>query len=211
MKANVSEIFYSVQGEGTTIGAPAIFIRFCGCNLSCPFCDTKYAINCRNILDFKAIYTIVSKFPAKRIIFTGGEPVLHDEFISYFIEEKPNYYYQIETNGTIYPENSIKKLDHVVVSPKMFAVDKHILVKLKENARSIEFKFVVDENFDKELELIDELKLENIVFQPVWNNETREQYLAKTRAIIEKVKQIATGIRVIPQLHKILYGFKRGI
>jgi len=211
MKANVSEIFYSIQGEGTTIGTPAVFIRFCGCNLNCPFCDTKYALNCRNIIEFKTIDAIVSKFPTNKIIFTGGEPVLQDEFISYFIEKKSNYIFQIETNGTIYPKNSIEKLDHIVVSPKLFALNMDVLIKLKENAKSIEFKFVVEKNFDEELSLINELKLKNVVFQPVWVNETKEHYLAKTREIIEKVKKVSPNIRVIPQIHKILYGNIRGV
>ncbi len=211
MKANLSEIFYSIQGEGLTIGAPAIFIRLCGCNLNCPFCDTKYAIDCTNWIGYETIKTIVRKFSGKRIIFTGGEPALQDEFMAFFMEKNPDFIYQIETNGTVLFKKSIKLFDHITISPKMFALKKDVLMELKETAKSVEFKFVVDENFENELNLVKELNLPRVVFQPVWLDESREYYLAKTRKIIEKVKTLAPNIRVIPQLHKILYGFKRGI
>ncbi len=211
MKANISEIFYSIQGEGLTIGSPAVFIRFCGCNLNCPFCDTKYALNCQNWLEYDEIEEEVSKYKAKRVVFTGGEPALQDAFMAYFMQKNPEFYYQMETNGTIFPEKSVAFLDHITVSPKMFAVKREVLKALKTEAKSTEFKFVVDENFDEELKLIEELDLKPVVFQPIWRDETLKSYLEKVRSIIEIVKEKAPNVRVIPQLHKILYGNKRGI
>ena len=211
MKANISEIFYSIQGEGLTIGFPATFIRFCGCNLNCPFCDTKYAINCQNWREYDKIQREVSKFKAKRVVFTGGEPALQDTFMAHFMQKNPDFYYQMETNGTVFPEKSIALLDHITVSPKMFAVNKDVLRAIKTEAKSVEFKFVVDENFNEELKLIEELDLNPIVLQPIWRDETLEDYLEKVKNIIEIAKKKAPGARVIPQLHKILYGQKRGI
>ncbi len=211
MKANISEIFYSIQGEGLTIGFPAIFIRFCGCNLNCPFCDTKYAISCQNWLEYDKIQREVSKFRAKRVVFTGGEPALQDTFMAYFMQKNPDFYYQMETNGTVFPEKSITLLDHITVSPKMFAVNRDVLRAIKTEAKSVEFKFVVDENFNEELKLIEELDLKPVVLQPIWRDETLENYLEKVKNIIEIAKKKAPSVRVIPQLHKILYGQKRGI
>ena len=211
MKANVSEIFYSIQGEGITIGHPAIFIRFCGCNLKCSFCDTKYALDCKNYIDCEEILSRIKQFPTKRIIFTGGEPALQDDFIAFFISKNPNSFYQMETNGTILPRKSIKILNHITVSPKIFALNIDVLKELKNRAKSIEFKFVVNENFKEEIELISKFDLKPVVFQPIWESESPREYLQKTAKIIEKVKEKAPFIRVIPQIHKILYGNKRGI
>ncbi len=211
MKANVSEIFYSIQGEGITIGYPAIFIRFCGCNLRCPFCDTKYALDCENYLDYEEITDKTRRFPAKRVIFTGGEPALQDDFIAFFIAKNPDFFYQMETNGTILPQKSISLLNHITVSPKMFALNIDVLKEFKNEARSVEFKFVVNENFDEEIELIHKLDLKPVVFQPIWENESLSEYLQKTAKIIEKVKGAAPSIRIIPQIHKIIYGNRRGI
>ncbi len=210
MKANISEIFYSIQGEGQTIGFPAIFVRFCGCNLNCPFCDTKYALNCENWMEYKEIIREVKQYPSKRVIFTGGEPALQDDFIAYFMRDNPEYIYQIETNGTIIFKD-IERFNHITISPKMFALKKEVLIELNKRANSIEFKFVVTENFYNELRLIKDLNLKNVVFQPIWENETMLDYLKKGRKIIEKIKTEAPFIRVIPQLHKIIYGNGRGI
>jgi len=210
MKANISEIFYSIQGEGQTIGFPAIFVRFCGCNLNCPFCDTKYALNCENWMEYKEIIREVKQYPSKRVIFTGGEPALQGDFIAYFMRNNPEYTYQIETNGTILLKD-IERFNHITISPKMFALKKEVLREINKRANSSEFKFVVTENFYNELRLIKDLNLKNVVFQPIWENETMLDYLKKVGKIIEKIKIEAPFVRVIPQFHKIIYGSGRGI
>ncbi|WP_025270732.1 7-carboxy-7-deazaguanine synthase QueE [Hippea sp. KM1] len=211
MIVDVSEIFYSIQGEGTKIGQKAIFIRLCGCNLTCPFCDTKYALNCKNPMDDEKIYATIKDFPTKNIIFTGGEPVLRDDFMAYFMEKHSDYSYFLETNGTLFPQKSIKLFSHIVVSPKVFAINKDALKRIIETAASVEFKFVVDENPEREITLLEELGLDEATFQPIWLDETTESYINKTRKIIEYVKKLPYNIRIIPQLHKIVYGQRRGI
>ncbi|AEA33086.1 7-carboxy-7-deazaguanine synthase QueE [Hippea maritima] len=211
MIVDVSEIFYSIQGEGSKIGYKAIFIRLCGCNLKCPFCDTKYALSCKNPMNAHEIYEKISRFPAKNIIFTGGEPTLKDNFMAYFMKKYNNYSYFLETNGTLFPKKSINLFSHIVVSPKMFAINLDVLKSLIKYSISIEFKFVVDENFTKELELMEELGLKEATFQPVWLNDSMESYIKKTVRIIEKLKDIPYNIRIIPQIHKILYGQKKGV
>ena len=211
MKAKVSEIFFSIQGEGKFIGLKAAFIRLCGCNLNCYFCDTKYAINCTDKLSDNEIYSQIAQFKTENVIFTGGEPALQDDFMAHFIKRYPHYNYFLETNGTVFPQKSIKLFRHIVVSPKMFALEREVLFRMKESANSIEFKFVVEENFEKEIELAEELSLKEITLQPIWFNDTLDSYLEKTRNIIEKAKQYDINIRIIPQLHKILYGERKGV
>ncbi|MGD1067472.1 MAG: 7-carboxy-7-deazaguanine synthase QueE [Vulcanimicrobiaceae bacterium] len=75
----LAEIFYSVQGEGTWTGTPAVFVRLAGCNLSCAFCDTDYALKF-----FASIEEIVARVRAEgegcpMVILTGGEPLAQAE------------------------------------------------------------------------------------------------------------------------------------
>ena len=74
MSVQLAEIFYSVQGEGTWTGTPAVFVRLAGCNLSCTFCDTDYALK-----EISSIDAIVARVRADggdcpMVILTGGEP-----------------------------------------------------------------------------------------------------------------------------------------
>ena len=74
----ISEIFYSIQGEGELTGVPSIFIRTSGCNLRCSWCDTKYASwePEGEDIDIDAVLAEVRKFPAQHCVVTGGEPMV---------------------------------------------------------------------------------------------------------------------------------------
>lgn len=117
MNYKINEIFYSIQAEGFYAGTPAIFVRFSGCNLNCPWCDTKYhtqgEILSKEELE-KRVYNLIPKNQKEKIIivFTGGEPTLQlnaDE------ELFPDMYRTVETNGLLPVP---KWIDWVTCSPK---------------------------------------------------------------------------------------------
>ena len=107
MKYPIVEIFNSVQGEGYHTGTPSIFIRFGGCNLQCSWCDTDFSKFDKKTIP--EIMEILSQWDTKRVIYTGGEPALQklaplsDELHS------KGYNIAIETNGTIDPEEAIRR------------------------------------------------------------------------------------------------------
>lgn len=110
----VNEIFYSLQGEGTFSGTPAVFLRLSGCNLRCEFCDTKHETYKEMSAD--EIVREIKQYPSKHIVITGGEPLLQvgKWFIVRLKEE--GYFIQMETNGTRpLPSGGI---DWVTCSPK---------------------------------------------------------------------------------------------
>ena len=125
MILEISEIFYSLQGEGNRKGTANIFIRTKGCKAK----DACYAIGIRcdtefesgSPIDLKDLKDTISKYPCKSIIWTGGEPLqqLTSEVVEYFGE----YYQAVETSG-LFP--APEGLDYIVVSPK---VAEHVVKK----------------------------------------------------------------------------------
>ena len=109
----INEIFYSIQGEGFHAGMPCVFIRFAGCNLRCPFCDTRHEEGTE--MDDERIWAEAGKYPATHVVLTGGEPGLQvDEA---FVEglHRMGKSVHVETNGTCpLPAN----IDWVTCSPK---------------------------------------------------------------------------------------------
>lgn len=217
METVINEIFYSLQMEGSYIGYPAVFIRFSRCNLNCDFCDTKYALGGGSTMDDREIYSKISHFPCRRVIFTGGEPTLYDKFMSNFMKQHTEFEYFIETNGTIFAKESIDYFKHIVVSPKFFAIKSNVLEFYKKRAKSIEFKFIVDsvDDINKTKTVADKFNLYPLTLQPLFDNkEPVEKYISKTQALIESFKKSGLShkdTRLIMQNHKIIYKERRGV
>lgn len=102
MSYRINEIFYSLQGEGTYTGTPAVFIRFAGCNLKCHFCDTDwtkgYAMTAAEIVECTQMYT--KAYSPELVVLTGGEPTLQ---VDSELLDRLHTKFQtiaIETNGT---------------------------------------------------------------------------------------------------------------
>lgn len=100
----INEIFYSIQGEGHHAGTPAVFVRFSGCNLQCPFCDTQHQTG--KTMIGQEIANEVDRLTNHRaglIVLTGGEPLLQlDEPLVRMLLacNRPNGVLAVETNGT---------------------------------------------------------------------------------------------------------------
>ena len=94
----VNEIFYSLQGEGANAGTPAVFIRFAGCNLRCPFCDTAH--EAAETMTEADIIAAVIQWDASLVVLTGGEPTL--QATPHLIDalHEVGRTVAIETNGT---------------------------------------------------------------------------------------------------------------
>ncbi|HOK57263.1 MAG TPA: 7-carboxy-7-deazaguanine synthase QueE [bacterium] len=162
----VTEIFYSLQGEGLLQGLPFIFLRFSGCNLKCFFCDTKYAWKKGKKMTEGEILKEIEKFECKRVCFTGGEPFLQEiECILKILKEK-KYWISVETNGTIWKDI---KFDWITVSPKIEGMKFH-KCGYDERFRDTgdEFKYVIVD--EKTFDFIDEKIKKPVILQPVNND-----------------------------------------
>lgn len=108
----VNEIFQSIDGEGLRTGALTTFIRLCGCNLRCSYCDTLYAmsttvdnINCHELTVDEIVQRVDSISISKYVTVTGGEPLIHRDVYKLFRALiKRGYEVNVETNGSICPQ-----------------------------------------------------------------------------------------------------------
>jgi len=105
---NITEIFYSIQGESTYTGIPCVFIRTNGCNLRCSYCDTQYSFENGTEMSLQNIVEQVLSYPHTSLVeITGGEPMFQPDIYDLFnLLHKQDFQILLETNGT-------KDLQHV--------------------------------------------------------------------------------------------------
>jgi len=179
-KLNISEIFYSIQGEGSRAGLPCVFIRLQGCNLRCSWCDTPYALEIKQqekLMSFGEIISEVEQYKCNFIEFTGGEPLQQPdviELINYF--SSLGKIVAIETNGyysfSNLDQRVIKIMDIKCPGSRMQKFNN--FQNIKYLTKNDEIKFVVLDrlDFDFALEIINKYNLENVVgtilFSPVF-------------------------------------------
>ncbi len=203
----ISEIFYSIQGESTYAGLPCIFIRLASCNLRCNYCDTAYSYESEVTLSENDIITKVKEYdPVKLVEITGGEPLLQPEVHKLFEPlHKDGYTILLETNGSILlkdvPDYVMKIVD---VKCPGSGEEKSFLIENLEyiNKEKDEIKFVLSNNFDynwaKDFVLKYNLIDYKILFSPV-ADKLEPQDLAKW--IIED----KLPVRMQLQLHKMIW------
>lgn len=210
---HISEFFYSIQGEGKNIGIPAVFLRLSGCNLGCAWCDTKYAQNTNSggKMSLSEILKKIKKYPAKHLIITGGEPLIQQAEIMKLIKKLPDYYIEIETNGTI-KSNLDNYINLYNCSPKLSnsrnRSGKKIILK-KFPAKKTNYKFIVDKQNDiKEIKKFIRkynLPKNNVILMP--QGAKKEELEKKSLWLVEICKK--ENLRFSPRLHINLWGSKR--
>ena len=124
----ISEVFYSIIGEGFWTGQAAFFIRLAGCNLACKFCDTDYQEKFQ--MTSEELLRIALEHPARKVVVTGGEPCVHKlgNLVKTF--RYKGFIINLETNGTIIPDTL--DFDWVAVSPKSKDVPDFMLTYANE-------------------------------------------------------------------------------
>lgn len=229
----ISEIFYSIQGEGALTGVPSVFVRTSGCNLRCSWCDTPYASwNPEGEeMSVDEILNAISQHPARHVVLTGGEPMIakgiHE--LAAGLKEK-GIHITIETAGTVAPGGIA--CDLASLSPKLKNstpsedqggaawVERHEKRRLQPDVLSAwmqdydyQLKFVVSEPGD--LEEIDQLRnllldtpLAPWKIQLMPEGTDTETLNARRDWIIEAC--LERGFRFCQRLHIELFGNTRG-
>ena len=188
---DVSEIFYSVQGEGRHTGMPAVFLRLSGCSMGCDFCDTKYAFAPGTSLNSLQILVALAQYPCKTVVITGGEPTEQDLPSLISVLKSAGHIVHLETNGA--KDCDVSHADFVCVSPKK-TVSKEMLQKADV------IKLVVGQQTDlKEIEKYYPYENEKttLYLQPLDN-------LQENIALCLKLVKQHPSARLSVQLHKML-------
>lgn len=225
-KVSGDQVFFTLQGEGQSIGNPAVFLRLHFCNLHCSWCDTKYTWDKKGKefwqegedWNFQRTLEEVSNYPAKRLVITGGEPMLQQGRIAEFMGLIPDWEIEVETNGTIEPLPLLIQRCQFNVSPKLENSDNSLKLRYKPDVLKVfnglpktTFKFVVQS--EKDLAEIDqivsgcELDPSKIIIMP--EGTTQEDIRDHALSVSEQVKQ--RGWRLLPRLQVMLWGEKRRI
>src|ERR1022692_3133813 len=101
----IAELFYSVQGEGSLLGVPSVFIRTSGCNLRCAWCDTPYTSwqPEGTDLELEQILDEVAAHPTRYVVVTGGEPMIAPDIVALTARlRERGKHITVETAGTVF-------------------------------------------------------------------------------------------------------------
>jgi 7-carboxy-7-deazaguanine synthase len=225
----ISEVFYSIQGEGRLTGVPSVFVRTTGCNLRCSFCDSPYTSwhpqgEDRTVED---ILADLAAFPARHAVVTGGEPLLAAGIEDLCAGLKQcGYHITVETAATLFKPIAC---DLASLSPKLRNSIPHerdggrwalrhdrlrlqipIIRALMEHA-DYQLKFVIDQPADvaEVLEILDQLPgvdTGKVLLMP--QGVTRADLDERGPWLVEVCKR--NGFRFCPRVHIDLYGNRRG-
>jgi 7-carboxy-7-deazaguanine synthase len=226
----LSELFYSIQGEGKLIGVPSVFIRASGCNLRCWWCDTPYASwePEGNDVPVTEIVRQVEEVGAKHVVVTGGEPMIMPDVVELCEALKSRgHHITIETAATVWKD---LPLDLASLSPKLanstpteqeggrFAaaherqrLNIDVIQRFIDTAPAFQLKFVVSQSADVEemegvLKKLQDWSPADVLLMP---EGTDANTLDSRAAWIGEICK-SKGYRFCPRLHVHLYGNKRG-
>jgi len=221
----IAELFYSLQGEGSLVGVPSVFIRTSGCNLRCSWCDTPYTswqpegveLTLRQILDE------VRAHRARHVVVTGGEPMIAPEILPMTEQLRAlGLHITIETAGTVFHPVAC---DLMSISPKLSnsipegrPAAQHDRLRIQPAILSeliarydYQLKFVIErpEDLEEVRDLVAALSAdrERVILMPEGTDPAGLRERAVWLAEICK----EDGFRFSPRLHVDLYGNRRGV
>jgi len=222
----ITEIFKSVQGEGTRAGLPCIFVRLTGCNLRCTWCDTAYAFHGGRKVSVEEVIARVDELAGRGenisgvrpvvplVELTGGEPLLQDEI--YPLAEKlvaASYTVMIETSGERFigrlPREVIRIVD--VKCPDSGEPDTFEMRNLNELSENDEVKFVLatrrDYEFARDFTAQHRLaeRVKQVLFSPVFEDPQGKWPGLEPRTLVEWVLADGLPVRLGLQLHKFIW------
>jgi 7-carboxy-7-deazaguanine synthase len=223
----ITEIFKSIQGEGTRAGLPCIFVRLTGCNLRCTWCDTAYAFHGGTKMSVAEVATRVdqlagripddtgnSAFAVALVELTGGEPLLQEEIYP-LAEQLLNlgYTVMIETSGERFigklPREVIKIVD--VKCPDSGEADTFEMRNLEALSTNDEIKFVLstrrDYEFAREFTVQHNLRerVHQVLFSPVFEGPEGKWPGLEARKLVEWMLEDSLQVRLGLQLHKFVW------
>lgn len=214
-KIHIKEIFSSIQGEGLYIGEPHIFVRFCGCNLNCKYCDTDFDELGSKAYTYSSFIEEISKYIPKTVSLTGGEPLLNTPFLLEVLPELKRMGKKIylETNGTL-----VKELEKIIDFIDVIAMDIKIESATRQKPRYSSnrkfLKLAIQKNKKIFIKVVytPKIEYEEIVEVASISKEHNIPLVLQPRMplergferVFDKFYALYKNIRLIPQVHKFL-------
>ena len=205
----ICESFRSIQGEGLMIGSLTYFVRLAGCNLSCSWCDTKYSNEEEGTeMSIDEIADLVKD--DRNICITGGEPLLQDDVYP-LMEEllRKGKTIVLETNGSVslskVPRDPRMIISMDIKCPSSGMQSRMDMSNLQILKQTDQLKFVVADRKDLEyaVSIIQKGVDCNVIISPVGGMDIGP--------LADEVVERRLDVRVLPQLHKIIWGNKRSV
>lgn len=207
----ITEMFESIQGEGPLIGIPMMFVRTNRCNLRCKWCDSTYTFSGGHEYPLEYILGEVSKSSKEWVCFTGGEPLIQRDAPA-FVEGMTAMGKKvlIETSGSISiaeyvrMENTVIDMDiKTPSSEEQGSLEMHNL-ELLRSTDYVKFVIADERDFGYAVDFIKKLRKDiPVVFQPAWGGSLKD--------LAEKILRYDLNVRVLPQLHKLMWGEIPGV
>ncbi len=206
----ICEIFKSIQGEGLTMGVPTVFVRTVGCNLDCSWCDTKYSFAGGTEMSISEIMDKVGT--CRTVCVTGGEPMLQKDIYELFDALlKAGKKIVLETNGAVdlkdVPKDPLMMISMDIKCPSSGMSDRMLDSNIPILSMKDQLKFVIKDQTD--LDYADRYLKEhdvrtNVIFGPVGGTD-------KLEWLVSEVLARDIDARILPQLHKIIWGDKKSV
>ena len=206
----ICEIFRSIQGEGLTMGVPTVFVRAVGCNLRCSWCDTMYSMEGGKDMTVPEIMEEIGS--CRTVCVTGGEPMIQKDILDLLDALiRADKKVVLETNGSIdlkdVPKDSRIMISMDIKCPSSGMQDRMLDSNIGLLSEKDQLKFIIKDqtDFDYAVRYLKEHPARtNVIFGPVGGTE-------KLQWLVESVLENDVDARVLPQLHKIIWGDKRGV
>ena len=202
----IYSVFRSLQGEGLTIGTPTVFVRTSGCPLRCTYCDTKQAFEEGEEMSLDEIVEAVEKQVTRNVCITGGEPLAQKDaykLIQRLLDKK--HIVIVETSGAIpideMPCDERLSISMDIKCPSSGESGKMVFENIELLGPTDQLKFVIADAKDYEFskEVIERNRpVCEVIFTPVGGTDLRE--------LAERVLNDGLEARVLPQLHKFIWG-----
>jgi 7-carboxy-7-deazaguanine synthase len=206
---NITEIFYSLQGEAKEVGIPTVFVRLTGCPLRCNYCDTAYAFKGNNPLSIESIMEQVAKYNTRYVCVTGGEPMAQSNcliLLDTLIEA--GYRVSMETSGSIDISPVNKKVSVVMDLKTPSSTEKsqnrYENIALLESKDQLKFVIASRSDFDWCCSILESHNvLSDVLFSPVYES-------LKPVDLADWILEKQLNVRLQVQLHKLLWGDEKG-
>jgi len=174
-RLRITEIFYSLQGESSSVGLPTVFIRLTGCPLRCGYCDTAYAFSGGKWMQVADIIQQIKQYHAKNVCVTGGEPLAQracGELLTSLCDA--GYRVSVETSGSMDISQVDSRVHRImdIKTPGSGEVSKNKYENIQYLTAQDEVKFVLCDrgDYDWSKAIIEQyalLEKSQVLFSPV--------------------------------------------